>query len=314
MEFHSDAWRAVYVKRIDATIAALKSGGVPVFWVGLPPQRNSRMSSDWAFLNELYRARAERAGIVYVDVWDGFVDEAGRYSYQGPDFEGQIRRLRSGDGIYFTKAGARKLAHYVDREIQRSMANRATPVALPAPEPAAPARGGRTGPRPLAGPVVPLTAPFGVSNELLGGPRVRPVSSDPVANRVLTRGEPIGAPPGRADNFAWPHAGSPEAAAAAAPERAALAPAEATPSPPPATPAAATPAAATPASEAAAPAAKKPAASAPAAHQPHPAEAAKPRAKAVPQQPAPKRAAQQQRPRADGFDSPPRPPMPILPR
>ena len=31
--------------------------------------------------------------------------------------EGQMRRLRSSDGVYFTKAGARKLAHYVEREI-----------------------------------------------------------------------------------------------------------------------------------------------------------------------------------------------------
>jgi hypothetical protein len=58
-----------------------------------------------------------------------FVDEAGRYSPQGPDYEGQIRRLRSGDGVYFTKFGARKLALYVDREIQRT-ANRGMPVAL----------------------------------------------------------------------------------------------------------------------------------------------------------------------------------------
>jgi uncharacterized protein len=31
---------------------------------------------------------------------------------KGPDFEGQIRRLRSGDGVHFTTAGALKLAHY----------------------------------------------------------------------------------------------------------------------------------------------------------------------------------------------------------
>ena len=74
------------------------------------------------YLNDLYRARAEKAGIIYVDVWDGFVDEGGRFTLQGPDFEGQIRRLRAGDGVHFTKAGARKLAHYVEREIRRVMA------------------------------------------------------------------------------------------------------------------------------------------------------------------------------------------------
>ena len=56
-----------------------------------------------SYLDELYRERAERAGIIYVDIWDGFVDEEGRYAMQGPDFEGQIRRLRTPDGVYFTK-------------------------------------------------------------------------------------------------------------------------------------------------------------------------------------------------------------------
>ncbi len=207
-EFHSEQWEAAYIKRIDATIAVLKSAGVPVFWVGLPAQRNSRASADSAYLNDLYRQRADKAGIVYVDVWDGFVDEAGRYTAQGPDFEGQIRRLRSGDGVYFTKAGARKLAHYVEREIQRSMTNRAVPVALPAPEPAVQSPGARRGapaPRPVAGPVVPLTVSTGDGNELLGGGRgTRPPATDPIANRVLIRGEPTHAQSGRADDFSWP--------------------------------------------------------------------------------------------------------------
>ena len=90
-------------------------------------------SANSSYLNELYRSRAEKAGIVYVDIWDGFVDEAGRYSPQGPDYEGQIRRLRTGDGVYFTKFGARKLAHYVEREIQRTITNRGMSVALPVP-------------------------------------------------------------------------------------------------------------------------------------------------------------------------------------
>ena len=110
---------STFEQRIDATIAALKSAGVPVIWVGLASQRGTKSSEDLSYLNDLYRSRAEKAGIVFVDIWDGFVEEAGRYSAQGPDYEGQIRRLRTGDGVYFTKFGARKLAHYVEREVQR---------------------------------------------------------------------------------------------------------------------------------------------------------------------------------------------------
>jgi hypothetical protein len=208
-EFRSDKWTELYIKRIDETIAALKSKGVPVFWVGLPPVRNPKISADLSYLNDLYRARAEKAGITYIDTWDGFVDEAGRFVVQGPDFEGQIRRLRSGDGTHFTEAGARKLAHYVEREIQRALMANATPVTLPAteepaatPQTAAPRPGAAT-PRPIAGPVMPLTTPA-EANELAGGAGARDLASDAIASRVLVRGDPNRAPAGRADDFIWP--------------------------------------------------------------------------------------------------------------
>ncbi len=115
---------------------------MPVFWVGLPSIRGTKSTADAVYLNDLYpRARRTRRRRIYIDVWDGFVDESGKYSSYGPDYEGQTRRLRAGDGVYFTKSGARKLAHYVEREIRRYMSNRALPVALPsgplAPVPAA---------------------------------------------------------------------------------------------------------------------------------------------------------------------------------
>jgi hypothetical protein len=209
-EFHSEKWELAYIRRVEATIAALKSAGVPVLWVGLPSQRSTKVSADQSYLNEIYRSRAEKAGITYVDIWDGFVDEAGRFSPQGPDYEGQIRRLRTGDGVYFTKFGARKLAHYVEREIQRGLTNRALPVALPAePAPVTPRLGG-TSSRPLAGPVMPLTVSTTGGDELLGATRTaRPTTPDPVATRVLTRGEPLPAPNGRGDDFAWPRGSAP---------------------------------------------------------------------------------------------------------
>src|SRR5262249_2962481 len=97
-EFPSEKWELAYTKRIDATIAALKSAGVAVIWVGLPSRRGTKGSDDSSYLNELYRSQAEKAGIVYVDIWDGFVDEAGSFSPQGPDYLGQTRRLRTSDG------------------------------------------------------------------------------------------------------------------------------------------------------------------------------------------------------------------------
>ena len=222
-EFHTDPWAALYAKRIDDMIAALKSKGVPIVWVGLPSIRGTKSTSDLSYLDELYRERAEKAGIAYVDIWDGFVDEQGRFAVQGPDFEGQIRRLRSADGVHFTKAGAVKLASYVDHELRRVMSTHVAPVALPAPE-AAP-KSGTAGARPDVGPVLPLSTKETDSGDLAGaGGRSNQAPSDPTAVKVLNRGDPLPAPAGRADDFSWPRP-SASAAPEVAPQPAALVPA-----------------------------------------------------------------------------------------
>ena len=205
-EFREERWVELYSKKIEEMINVLKSKGVPVIWVGLPAVRGPKATSDMLFLDSLYREAAAKAGITYVDVWDGFVDEAGRFLQQGPDFEGQNRRLRSYDGVYFTQAGARKLAHYAEREITRLLAARSAPIALPT-EPATPdanAQPGQPAPRPLAGPILPLVASSVGTDQLLGGPGSRPAAVDALAARTLVKGDPLAPPAGRADDFSWP--------------------------------------------------------------------------------------------------------------
>ncbi len=231
-EFREERWVELYTRKIDEMIGVMKSKGVPVLWVGLPAVRGAKATADMLFLDSLYREAASKAGITYVDVWDGFVDEAGRFLQQGPDFEGQIRRLRSYDGVYFTRPGARKLAHYVEREITRLLASRSAPIALPT-EPATPDANtlpGHPAPRPLAGPILPLVASSVGTDQLLGGSGSRPAAVDALAARTLVKGEPLAPPAGRADDFAWPRrevgreqakgetpsaSGSPDGAAAA---------------------------------------------------------------------------------------------------
>jgi hypothetical protein len=205
-EFREERWVELYSKKIEELIGVLKSKGVPVLWVGLPAIRGVKGPADMLFLDALYRDAAGKAGITYVDVWDGFVDEAGRLLQKGPDFEGQIRQLRSYDGVFFTKPGARKLAHYVEREITRLLAARSSPIALPT-EPATPdanAVPGQPAPRPLAGPILPLVASSVGTDQLLGGPGSRPAAVDALAARTLVKGEALAPPAGRADDFAWP--------------------------------------------------------------------------------------------------------------
>ncbi|MCK1757872.1 DUF459 domain-containing protein [Bradyrhizobium sp. 137] len=205
-EFRDERWIELYGKKIEELANVLKAKGAPVLWVGLPAIRGQKGTADMLFLDSLYREGAAKAGITYVDVWDGFVDDAGRFLQKGPDFEGQIRQLRSSDGVYFTKPGARKLAHYVEREITRLLAGRSGPIALPS-EPATPdtsAEPGKPAPRPLAGPIVPLVAASISTDQLLGGPGSRPAAVDALAAKTMVKGEPLSAPAGRADDYAWP--------------------------------------------------------------------------------------------------------------
>jgi hypothetical protein len=72
-------------------------------------------------MNDIYRERAYLNGVRYIDAYASFIDEGGGYSDYGPDVTGKIRRLRYSDGIHFTDAGYRKLAHFVERELKRDL-------------------------------------------------------------------------------------------------------------------------------------------------------------------------------------------------
>ena len=128
-EFRDERWVELYAKKIEELIGVLKSKACRCCGSACLRSAAKKRTSDLLFLDALYRDGAGKAGITYVDVWDGFVDEAGRFMQKGPDFEGQLRQLRADDGVFFTKAGARKLAHYVEREVTRLLASRSGPIA-----------------------------------------------------------------------------------------------------------------------------------------------------------------------------------------
>jgi hypothetical protein len=211
-EFRSDRWRELYGKRIEDFLNKLKEKGVPIFVVGLPPVRSPKMSLDMVYMNEILSERTRKAGGYYIDVWDGFVAENGDYMATGPALDGQTRRLRNSDGIHFTKAGQRKLAHYVERELVRLFDSRRTPKLPQAPGPEAAKPDGKpatANARPLAGPVIPLTQITGHGDTLAGAPakpatRVKLPTTDPNLARMLVDGRPVDPIAGRADDFRWP--------------------------------------------------------------------------------------------------------------
>ncbi len=114
-------WREIYSRRIDRFIKRLKEANAAVYWVGLPIMRSVKLNDNMQLMNEIFRERAFVNGVRFIDTWNGFADQFGRYSAFGPDLTGRVGRLRAADGVHFTIRGYRKLAHFVEREIRRDM-------------------------------------------------------------------------------------------------------------------------------------------------------------------------------------------------
>jgi hypothetical protein len=231
----SERWKDLYRQRIDDVVAAFAEKRVTLLWVGSPPMQSGRLSADLIVLNDLFRQRVERGGGLYIDLWGGFVDDDNRYATNGPDLSGQITRLRSGDGIHFTKAGARKAAHFADVAIRRLLDRDGSrnAVSLPIPDFDAPKAGRDARPgaierlidamvsgipdadrlipipvKPLAGPVMPLNIrPVARAGEgvLLERPAISPRNDAAIQlDAVFVEGAPPVPRPGRADDHRWP--------------------------------------------------------------------------------------------------------------
>jgi len=217
----SDKWRALYAQRVEAVITPFQGAHIPVLWVGLPPMPDQRFNAQAIALNEIYREQVEKAGSKYVDIWDGFADQDGQYSAFGPDVDGQNARLRSAaNGIYFTKAGSRKLAQYLEADIRRTLDKGKAQNDIAALPPdieqeaddinaeirremgvdKAVANVPFSAPKLEAGPILSLTArPTAANAELVGALR----ANLGIEGQDVRLGRPVEPQPGRADDFAW---------------------------------------------------------------------------------------------------------------
>lgn len=206
-KFGSDEWFAEYGRRTAALAMLVAGRKIPLLWVGLPPFQSPTMSADAVKLNLTLRKEAERAGGDFIDIWDGFADEAGKFVTTGSDINGKPARLRGTDGIGLSKAGKRKLAFYLEKPIKDLLGGDAAPVT---------AEGLRLETKNLPDLVTlsptnrdlpASTMPFSITDPALDGgeellgprpPSLRSVLSP--RDLLVERGELAPAPAGRADN------------------------------------------------------------------------------------------------------------------
>jgi hypothetical protein len=222
----SQPWQDIYTQRIDSLADTLRVYGRPFFWMSAPPLRGEQATSDMAYLNGLFEPRVVKAGGHFVDVWNGFVNASGQYITTGPDIEGQVKALRTSDGVNFTSVGKQKLAYYVERDIRRftGIGTGAVDLIASASQQST-IEIGPDGKKRLVGPVISLTDPLpGTAPALAGAPdpiyfdpvsgTTRPVPKPPMPDvqpeeetlryRLIVKGESLPVVAGRVDDFAWP--------------------------------------------------------------------------------------------------------------
>ncbi|MFD1328142.1 SGNH/GDSL hydrolase family protein [Mycoplana ramosa] len=204
-KFRSEAWTKEYEKRVAALASLAVERKVPLLWVGMPAFQTASMTADMSAFNTTYRSTVEKAGGTFVDIWDGFVDESGKFVVTGSDINGQQARLRGSDGVSMTKAGKRKMAFYVEKEIRRILGDAMT------------TDGQRQGGEAVSDLVVTIptdaadivrTQPISLTDPaldggtvLLGGSALDKGSGRSPRDRMIQKGEFAAAPEGRVDDF-----------------------------------------------------------------------------------------------------------------
>ncbi|SIQ26062.1 hypothetical protein SAMN05880561_102439 [Rhizobium sp. RU33A] len=127
LDFRTDPWFTAYGDRVARLASVAAETRLPIIWVGLPAFRPQNMTADALRLNTIYRSSIEKVNGEFVDIWEGFVDQEGRFIVTGSDINGQPVRLRGNDGIGFTGPGKRKLAFYVEKSVRRYLGDMTSP-------------------------------------------------------------------------------------------------------------------------------------------------------------------------------------------
>lgn len=113
LAFNSPEWIAAYMTRTDLILDALAQSGVDVFWVSPPPMADATYDAAMQVLGALQKDRALAKGVRFVDIRAAFLNPDGAYTDTGPDDTGDIRKLRSRDGVTFFKQGNNRLGQLV---------------------------------------------------------------------------------------------------------------------------------------------------------------------------------------------------------
>ena len=127
-------WREEYARRVAAFCDIIAPTQQPIFWIGMPVMRPPKFHEKIKRVNTIYRAEmAIRSNAQLIDIWDMLSDGNGGYAHRiavGPPPEDGSKpktvRVRAGDGIHLSPAGARIVADHVEAIVHGALGSAAS--------------------------------------------------------------------------------------------------------------------------------------------------------------------------------------------
>ena len=152
-------WPAEYARRVNAFADIVAPNGRPLFWIGMPVMRPEKFHVRVQRVNTIFRAEmAIRPGGHFIDIWRLLADASGNYTDR-LDIDGvpggKTERVRAGDGIHLSVAGAHRVEAHVRALIHQVLSGPTSAPTVSTVGATVGATGGTTG----AAPAVPCGPP-----------------------------------------------------------------------------------------------------------------------------------------------------------
>jgi len=109
----TEVWADSYRQKAGDFLGIAARKNVPVYWVALPPMRDTGLNARVKTTNAAMRAACESGpNCRFIDAWDLFSDDKGEFAAE-KNLGGKTVKLRGKDGVHFTMAGYRLLSDRV---------------------------------------------------------------------------------------------------------------------------------------------------------------------------------------------------------
>jgi hypothetical protein len=105
-------WDVEYRRRVAAMADILAPGPEQLVWIGMPPVKDAKLNGRIQRMNAAFLAEMEaRANGHFIETWD-LLGRDGEYTDR-IEIEGKRVKVRAGDGVHLTPAGAKFMVGHV---------------------------------------------------------------------------------------------------------------------------------------------------------------------------------------------------------